>query len=43
LLKVLVDGSKTYEDGKALLNLAIEEYDQAIGDLAAVIVSGIIR
>ena len=40
-LKTLVEGSKTYEDGKTLLNLAIEEYDQAVLDLAASIVSGI--
>jgi hypothetical protein len=36
----MVDGSAVYVDGKAALQSAISEYDQAVLDLVAAVISG---
>ena len=39
LLKAIGGGSKVYEEGKGMLDLAIGEYDQAVFDLTANVVA----
>jgi hypothetical protein len=40
VLSTIAEGSKVYEEGKSALQLAIDHYDQAVGDLTASIVAG---
>ena len=39
VLKTIGEGSKVYDEGKSALELAIDQYDQAVGDLTASIVA----
>lgn len=40
LFETMVDGSAVYVAGKAALQSAISEYDQAVLDLVAAVISG---
>ena len=40
VLKSVASGKNTYEEGKTMLQVAIEEYDQAVFDLTASVVAG---
>lgn len=43
LLVTISEDSKVYDEGKSSLQLAIDHYDQAVGDLTASIVAGLIH
>ena len=40
LLRTIGDGTNVYDEGKQQLYLAIQEYDQAVFDLTAIVVAG---
>ena len=43
LLRTIGDGTNVYDEGKQQLYLAIQEYDQAVFDLTAIVVAGSVQ
>jgi hypothetical protein len=42
-MTTIAKGAKSYETGTSMLQLAISQYDQAVGDLTASILVGMLR